>query len=42
MWDELLILLIPTSKLGLALWGVALFVIILLLAALILGWAILT
>jgi hypothetical protein len=42
MWDDLLILLIPESKLGFALWGVALFVLLLIAAALVLGWAILT
>jgi hypothetical protein len=42
MLDDLLILLLPETKLGLALWGVAIFVLLLVAAALFLGWAILT
>jgi hypothetical protein len=42
MLDLLFDLLIPQSKLGLALWGVALFVLLLVAAAILLGWAVLT
>lgn len=42
MLDLLFDLLIPQSKFGLALWGLALFVLLLVAAAILLGWAILT
>ena len=42
MLDLLFDLMIPQTKLGLALWGVILFILLLVAAALVLGWTILT
>jgi hypothetical protein len=40
--DFLFDLLIPQTKFGLALWGVAMFIVVLIVAALMLGWVIIT
>ena len=42
MFDILIAFLIPQTKFGLVLWGIALVIIGLVVAALTLGWAILT